>query len=271
MNLRIKRCLAGLMTWAALTGVAVAQLPSESEGTVKLGQPPAAADASPQSSEGTVQLGQAPPAPLGPADNYVQPGENLGGVAPGGYFAVSPVDRVFQPKFNVDSRGGGLYYSGGYTNIGAFIPFAIESDEALVFIDARGLVTYDNQGGGANVGVGWRWWMREYDRVAGLSAWYDNSGSGIGPNFNQIGLSFESLGRYVDYRINGYIPVGQHDHLGATSLNDTASCLGNNIVFQRTTQVAQAFTSVHCRQIARLHIRTGNCNRQATDGVSACN
>lgn len=252
MNLRIKRCLAGLMTWAALTGVAVAQLPSESEGTVKLGKPPAAAQASPQSSEGSIQLGRPPavaqapqiPAPLSPLESVAQPyaGANQGGVNPGGYFGVTPVDRVFQPKFNVDSRGGGLYYGGGYTNIGAFIPYAIESDEAIVFLDARGLLTYDNQGGGANVGVGWRWWMREYDRIAGLSAWYDNSNGGIGPNFNQIGLSFESLGRYVDYRVNGYIPVGQHDHAGASTLADTASCLGNNIVFQRTTQVAQAFT-----------------------------
>ena len=248
MNLRIKRCLAGLMTWAALTGVAVAQLPSESEGTVKLGQPPAAAQASPQSSEGTVQLGRPPalaqapqaPAPLSPMESIA--GANQGGVSPGGYFGVTPVDRVFQPKFNVDSRGGGLYYGGGYTNIGAFIPYAIESDEAIVFLDARGLVTYDNQGGGANVGVGWRWWMREYDRITGLSAWYDNSTGGIGPNFNQIGLSFESLGRYVDYRVNGYIPAGKHDHAGYSSLASTASCLGNNIVFQRTTQVAQAFT-----------------------------
>lgn len=252
MNLRIKRCLAGLMTWAALTGVAVAQLPSESEGTVKLGKPPAAAQASPELSEGTIQLGRPPalaqapqvPAPLSPLENIAQPyaGANQGGVNPGGYFGVTPVDRVFQPKFNVDSRGGGLYYGGGYTNIGAFIPYAIESDEAIVFLDARGLLTYDNQGGGANVGIGWRWWMREYDRITGLSAWYDNSNGGIGPNFNQIGLSFESLGRYVDYRVNGYIPAGQHDHAGASSLASTASCLGNNIVFQRTTQVAQAYT-----------------------------
>ena len=240
MNLRIKRCMFGLMTWAALTGVAVAQPPGESEGTVTLGQPPAAAQGQPQVTEGAVRLGTAPPS-ASPAP--LQPLDGTGQVNPGEYFGITPVERRFQPKFNVDSRGGGLYgYNAGYTTLGGFVPFAIEGEEAIVFVDARGLLSYDDGGGGANVGAGWRWWMRDYDRIVGLSAWYDNSNGGIGPNFNQIGLSFESLGRYVDYRINGYIPAGMHDHIGTSTLNNTASCFGNNIVFQRTTETAQAYT-----------------------------
>jgi hypothetical protein len=230
------------MTWAALTGVAVAQPPEGSEGTVTLGQAPAV-QSSPPFSEGTVQLGADPSARSATISSSLQPLPESGQVNPGGYFDVNPVDRTFQPRFNVDSHGGGLYgYQGGYTNIGAFVPFAIEGDEALVFIDARALLSYDDGGGGANVGAGWRWYMRDVDRIIGLSAWYDTSNGGIGPNFHQIGLSFESLGRYVDYRINGYIPAGEHDHIGASVLADTASCMGNNIVFQRTTQVAQAYT-----------------------------
>lgn len=241
MNLRIKRCLSGLMAWAALTGMAVAQSPSEPEGAVKLGQSPVS-QASPQVDEGSVRLGSPPAADQGPLTQMTSPGGSGYGLAPG-YFPIESVDRRFQPRFNIDNRGGGLYgYQGGYTTIGAFVPFAIESDEAIVFVDARGLVTYDNQGGGANVGAGWRWWMREYDRIVGLSAWYDNSNGGIGPNFNQIGLSYESLGRYVDYRINGYIPAGSNNHVGSSSLATTASCMGNNIVFQRTTQMAQSYT-----------------------------
>lgn len=243
MNLRIKRCLSGLMTWAALTGVAVAQAPSESEGTLNLGQAPVTTQIRPESTEGVVRLGTPPAAGGAAVPPQMAPMAEPAQISPGGYFGITPVDQRFAPRFNVDSRGGGLYgYNAGYTTIGAFVPFAIESDEALVFVDARGLVTYDNGGGGANVGAGWRWWMRDVDRIVGLSAWYDNSNGGIGPNFNQIGLSFESLGRYVDYRINGYIPVGSHDHIGLSTLNTTASCMGNNIVFQRTTQTAQAYT-----------------------------
>lgn len=239
MNLRIKRCLAGLMTWATLTGAVVAQPPSATEGTVRLGAPPAAVPVPSPVTEGSVQLGTPPgngPAPLQSADS-------LQLVTPGSYFGVEPVETRFRPRFNVDSHAGGLYgYDAGYTNIGAFVPFAIEGEEAIVFVDVRGLLSYDDGGGGANVGAGWRWWMRDVDRIVGLSAWYDTSNGGIGPNFHQVGLSFESLGRYVDYRINGYIPAGEADHMGTSVLNNTASCMGNNIVFQRTTEVAQAYT-----------------------------
>ena len=241
MNLRIKRCLSGLMTWAALTGVAIAQSPGESEGTVRLGQPPAAQSL--PDGEGVIRLGARQPVPepgsLPPALQSVD-GQTL----PGGYFGLQPLDRRFQTRVNVDSRGGGLYgYQAGYTQVGIFQPFATDSDDAILFVDARGQVSYD-QGGGANVGAGWRWWMSDVDRIIGLSAWYDNTNGGIGPNFQQVGLSFESLGRYVDYRINGYIPAGDHNHIGATSLNNTASCMGNNIVFQRTTQVAQGYSGL---------------------------
>eukprot|EP00456_Euglypha_rotunda_P036158 TRINITY_DN277_c0_g1_i2.p1 TRINITY_DN277_c0_g1~~TRINITY_DN277_c0_g1_i2.p1 ORF type:complete len:1714 (-),score=424.19 TRINITY_DN277_c0_g1_i2:21538-26679(-) len=237
MNLRIKRCWSGLMAWAALTGIAVAQTPNEPEGSVKLGQVPTI-QTTPEADEGTVRLGQGPAADPGPLTQMSSPGAGYGS-----YFPLQSVDRRFQPRFNVDSRGGGLYgYTGGFTTIGAFVPFAIDSDEAIFFVDGRGLITYDNQGGGANVGAGWRWWMREFDSVVGLSTWYDNSSGGIGSNFNQIGLSFEYLSRYVDYRINGYIPVGEKDRIGSSSLASTASCMGNNIVFQRTTQTAQAYT-----------------------------
>jgi len=189
-----------------------------------------------------VRLGAPPTAPQA-MPSPLQPIDGMGQYNPGGPFGIESVSNRFQPRYNVDSRGGGLYgYKAGYTTVGAFVPFAIEGEEAIVFVDARGLLSYDDGGGGANVGAGWRWWIREHDRIVGLSAWYDNSNGGIGPNFNQIGLSFESLGRYVDYRINGYIPAGNHDHIGTSVLNNTASCMGNNIVFQRTTQTAQAYT-----------------------------
>ncbi|MBS0204565.1 MAG: right-handed parallel beta-helix repeat-containing protein [Planctomycetes bacterium] len=246
MNLRIKRCLSGLMTWAALTGVAIAQSPGESEGTVRLGKPPAV-EGLPQG-EGVVRLGAqqpvpqpvAEPGPLPPALQSVDPGQTL----PGGYFGLQPLDRRFQTRVNVDSRGGGLYgYQAGYTQVGIFQPFATDSENAILFVDARGQVGYD-QGGGANVGAGWRWWMSDVDRIIGVSAWFDTTNGGIGPNFQQVGLSFESLGRYVDYRINGYIPAGDHNHVGTSVLNNTASCMGNNIVFQRTTQVAQGYSGL---------------------------
>ena len=255
MNLRTKWCVFGLMTWATLTGGAFAQSPNVSEGTVRLGKPRNAAvtqaaafqdaEAQPADTEGSVQLGsQSAPdgspvaQPVTPQPYQMPPvGTGANGMA-----GFTPVDRTFQPRFMFNSYGGGLYgYNAGYATGGAFIPFALDGGDSLLFVDVRGLMTYDSQGGG-NVGAGWRWWMPEYDRITGLSGWFDNTNGGIGSNFSQMGVSFESLGRYVDYRINGYIPAGQNVHYGASTLGTNATSLGNNIVFVQSTQATQAYS-----------------------------
>ena len=215
MNLRSKWCLYGLLSWAAMAGIASAQ------------QPP-----------GVIQMGpsaeQLPP-PL------TSLSESVGQTNLGNGMGYTTVNRQFRPQFNLDTRGGGLYgYSPGYTNLGMFVPYAIEGDSSILFLDARGLVTNDG-GGGANIGTGWRWWMQDIDRVVGLSAWYDHDG-GHTEKYNQIGLSFESLGRYIDYRVNGYIPVGEDSHVVGSAVTGSAFFSGNNIVQTRLTATESAYT-----------------------------
>jgi len=263
MNLRMKRCMFGLMSWAALTGVVMAQSPNDSEGVVRMvkprnpavmqaaqsdaEQPTADESISPVPSTGSdlstpeplPPISQAPPAIMPPPPPMPPVGTN-----PGGLVGYKPVNRMFQPRFTMNSYGGGLYgYGAGYATMGGFVPFQIDNDDAILFVDARGLMTYDGQGGG-NLGAGWRWWMNDYgyDRIVGLSGWFDNSNGGIGSNFSQMGASFESLGRYVDYRINGYIPAGQNAHYGPTTLGTNATAYGNTISFIQSTQVAQAYS-----------------------------
>ena len=217
MNLRSKWCLYGLLSWAAMAGIASAQQPP---GSVQLGTPSAE---------------QLPP-PLTSLN------EGVGQVNLGGGMGYTNVARQFRPRVNIDTRGGGLYgYSPGYTNIGMFMPYAIEDDSAILFLDARGVVTHDGRGG-ANVGAGWRWWMQDIDRVVGLSAWYDFDG-GHSANYNQIGLSFESLGRYVDYRVNGYIPIGARSTTLSSTVDVTDTLFqGNSLVFRRTNVAEQTYT-----------------------------
>ena len=217
MNLRSKWCLFGLLSWAAMAGIASAQQPP---GSVQLGTPSAE---------------QLPP-PLTSLN------EGMGQVNLGGGMGYTNVARQFRPRVNIDTRGGGLYgYSPGYTNIGMFMPYAIEDDSAILFLDARGVVTHDGRGG-ANVGAGWRWWMQDIDRVVGLSAWYDFDG-GHSANYNQIGLSFESLGRYVDYRVNGYIPIGARSTTLSSTVDVTDTLFqGNSLVFRRTNVAEQTYT-----------------------------
>lgn len=224
MNLKVKRCLLGLVAWATLFGTAQAQY-GEPAGTVQLGQP---ANGGPLVPQGPIPMSEIGSRPLPNGT--------------GGMYSMTQIDRVFTPRVNIDSRGGGLYgYDAGYSNIGAFLPYRLE-DNALLFVHGMGMVTYDGRGG-ATVGTGWRYWQESLDRLVGLSVWFDFDNGHAQP-FQQVGLSFESLGRYVDYRVNGYIPISNPQHV-LYSQATTASVLnGTGIAFIRNNTVEQSYTGL---------------------------
>ena len=223
MNLTVKRCLLGLVAWATLFGIARAQF-QEPAGTVQLG--------SPNLNGGPVF----PPGPTQVSDYGSQPVPR----GTGTIYGMTQVDRLFAPRGNIDSRGGGLYgYQAGYSNIGVFAPYKLEED-AIVFVHGMGLITYDGRGG-ATVGTGWRYWMENIDRIVGLSAWFDFDNGHAQP-FQQVGLSFESLGRYVDYRVNGYIPISNPEHVLYSSLTQNAFLNGNLISLIRNNTTEQSYT-----------------------------
>ena len=247
MNLTVKRCLMGLVAPATMFGMVWAQ-ETESVGTVQLGRRAQAPVQVPEieqiqgtmqevptSQPGVVDLGPSSLPPLPGPSGPGQPGY-------GNYFRVSAVDQVLMPRFIVDSRGGGLYgYNAGYSNIGAFVPYKID-DSSILFGTGMGLVTYDGRGG-ATVGGGWRHWMEDVDRIIGLAGFYDFDNGHAQP-YQQLGLSLESLGRYVDYRVNGYLPVSNPDHVLNSSLVGTAALFGNGIGLLRTNTVEQAFSGL---------------------------
>ena len=104
------------------------------------------------------------------------------------------------------------------------------------------MVTYDSRGGGT-VGTGWRYYMEGIDRIAGLSVWFDFDNGHAKP-YQQVGLSFESLGRYVDYRVNGYIPFSNADHVLYSQLTPQAVLYGSGIGLVRNNTVEQSYTGL---------------------------
>ena len=173
-----------------------------------------------------------------------QPGQQVPPGSPGygNFFRMTQVDQILTPRFYVDNRGGGLYgYNAGYTNIGAFVPYKLE-DNAILFASAMGMVTYDGRGG-ATLGGGWRYYIEGLDRIAGLSAWFDLDNGHAQP-YQQLGLSFESLGRYTDYRVNGYLPISHPDHILVSDLTQTAALIGNGIGLLRNNVVEQASSGI---------------------------
>lgn len=105
------------------------------------------------------------------------------------------------------TEGRGLSYHRGYTTLGVFysIPY-FQHCGFFPFIDARGHIFNDGKGA-ANLGVGLRYMLNRWDAVAGVNMYYDYR-KFRDHHFNQIGIGFELLSAWFDFRLNTYFPVG---------------------------------------------------------------
>lgn len=87
---------------------------------------------------------------------------------------------------------------------------AFDLTDAVGFIDGQFRLSNESRGG-ANIGGGVRWvtpgLITSDPRIFGLTGWYDGQETVIGNYFNQLGVSVESLGEYVDVRLNANIPL----------------------------------------------------------------
>ncbi|MEX2287695.1 MAG: hypothetical protein WD648_11440 [Planctomycetaceae bacterium] len=139
------------------------------------------------------------------------------GYPPSGAYAVRPDSGEeivpFISRYRVDSNiGEGLGWNEGHTSVSAFVPWDFNSSNNLFFLDLRGYATHSRDGGmgdggGANVGFGSRNYFGSIDRIFGVSGWFDVD-AGHENTFTQAGVSFESVGKWVDVRANGYFILG---------------------------------------------------------------
>lgn len=146
-------------------------------------------------------------------------------------------------RVNIDQFG----FNGGYTNFNGFVPLFSGNGESLIFINPRIGVT-DYGMAVANVGAGVRTYSPSRDRVFGASFWYDYD-DGHSTSFNQLGGSFESIGQYLSFRGNVYIPVGDRRSLagftdGAQSFTENYITVQRNYLFDNAYQVYEAEASV---------------------------
>lgn len=99
---------------------------------------------------------------------------------------------------------GGIGYEDGYTTLETF--FASDPNKWAVtpFFDARGHI-FDNGKWAVNAGAGIRRIWK--NRVYGFNTYYDYRNTSRF-HANQMGAGIESLGTVLDFRMNGYLPIG---------------------------------------------------------------
>ena len=159
----------------------------------------------------------------------------------GGLQPLGP--QAFQPLFRLDKGiGGGIGYDDGYSNLGILLPFTINPDQSMLFLDLRAMVT-DQGAGGVNLGAGWRAYSDAVDKIFTFAGWYDYDG-GHFQDYHQIGLSGEVIGQYLTGRINGYFDINSNEAVVSNNLSGNAFYQTNRIVLDRVLRSESSYGGV---------------------------
>ena len=128
---------------------------------------------------------------------------------------------------------GGVGYTTGYTTLEAFLtPNWVRNFQP--YIDVRGHVMNDGKLA-TNIGLGVRGAPIE-DLAIGGNFYFDYREVSSMPSY-QLGSGIELLSPYVDFRLNGYLPVGHKNH---TSKARFGHFEGNNIILKQRAKASLA-------------------------------
>jgi hypothetical protein len=145
------------------------------------------------------------------------------------------IPRDANDMLNVEFWGGGVYGQGPVQDRSILpvemFPF-FKMDDSLYFSDLRFFPTVDGTFGG-NVGFGYRYYSKDWDRVFGISGWYDADGT-RDDYYQQLGLSLETYAGPFDFRTNFYLPIGQTDRTNSVALvNNMTHFVGSNLAYDQ--------------------------------------
>ena len=159
-----------------------------------------------------------------------------GGVTTGERGPLLTRDKMVGMRYRLDRQAAGSGVVGndtGDTSFDLFWPFEANGDDRFMFLDLRTRVN-DQGRGGASAGIGYRSYNEQLDRIFGLSGWWDWDNSHH-RTYRQAGVSFESLGQFFDFRVNGYFPLTTEYHTVYDSTDFSNPYFGGfNILVDRT-------------------------------------
>lgn len=112
------------------------------------------------------------------------------------------------------TQGNGIGYKKGYSTLAAFVmPATYQCKSLYPFLDVRAH-GFNNLKLALNAGLGIRY-LTPSIWIVGANAYYDNRQgshrgfSQVGNPFQQVGVGFEALSPFLDFRLNIYLPVGK--------------------------------------------------------------
>ncbi|MDA0831721.1 MAG: right-handed parallel beta-helix repeat-containing protein [Planctomycetota bacterium] len=137
------------------------------------------------------------------------------------------------------TTSGGVGWTDGFTNVGAFIPFHLDPNYSLLFLDGRALISDYGQGG-VNLNLGYRAFDPTINRITTIAGFWDYDGAHSQPYY-QAGVSLESLGQFFDARFNAYLPFSDNSVVLSDTVTGTPTFQGMNIMFNRLRMIETAY------------------------------
>lgn len=170
-------------------------------------------------------------------DPYFQPS---GGVteAPVLGRLIAPENHLFGPSVSFESNfEDGLGFSDAFHRASVRLPYHLEPGVSVLTADLAASVT--NRGNYAyNFGAIFRRYDESRDRVFGWNAYFDLDDGQGNEDWQRLGFGIESLGRFLDFRANGYYVSGDDTFLVSDSSIGELVLSGNG-AFQVRNQVRE--------------------------------
>ena len=156
------------------------------------------------------------------------------------YQPTQPFGPIMMFETNI---GDGLGYQESYQRLNARVPYHIIPNTNVLIGDISASVT-NNGDPLANVGLIYRNYDASLNRIFGWNAYGDyDQGNGTG-DWYQVGAGFESLGKYLDFRVNGYQVVGDDSTLLSSNLSNTLRLMGNGAFKVRNEVLDNAYSGI---------------------------
>jgi hypothetical protein len=119
----------------------------------------------------------------------------------------SAADLRVSPRIGASFTTSGPGYDEPFFSIEGFVPLSQNSGSTLTFLEGKALILTNSTVGG-NLVLGQRFYSASQNHIIGGYLAYDFRDTGNN-FFHQIGAGFERLGDDWDFRINGYLPLGE--------------------------------------------------------------
>jgi hypothetical protein len=154
------------------------------------------------------------------------------------YAPEQPFGPILMFESNFDQ---GLGFNKGYQRLNARVPYHILNNQTVLIGDLSASVTNNGDPLG-NAGLVYRNYDEARNRVFGWNIFGDYDQGHGNTEWYRLTAGFESLGKYIDWRANGYFVLGDDTTLLGSTLADDLALSGVNAFKVRTETRENAYS-----------------------------